>query len=210
MNCDRIANVYRWIEYAVFGGALQRRRTAFLGDVSQSRKVLALGDGDGRALVRLLACAPRAHITYVDASAQMLRLARDRVAAQGTASDMQRIVFLHADARALNLEERVYDLIVTHFFLDCFHEQDLRLVVEKIARAAAPEAHWIVSEFRPAHRFAKILIPIMYAFFAYAANLQTRRLVDHHPHLLTEHFQMARAQYALGGLLASELWVRPG
>ncbi len=50
VNCDRIARWYRWIEYAGFGRALERRREAFLDDVSDARRVLALGDGDGRAL----------------------------------------------------------------------------------------------------------------------------------------------------------------
>ena len=76
MNCDRIARWYRWIEYAGFGRTLERRRQAFLSDLADARRVLALGDGDGRALAPLLAAAPYARVDYIDVSARMLELAR--------------------------------------------------------------------------------------------------------------------------------------
>jgi len=203
MNCDRIAGLYRWIEYAAFGKALERRRTALLREVSGTRRVLALGDGDGRTLVRLLNCAPQARVTYVDVSAKMLALARARVQANA-----DRVEFRQADARVMELDERRYDVIVTHFFLDCFDGRDLPLLVDRIARAAAPEARWIVSEFRPANSLARMLIAIMYVFFGSIAELRTRRLVDHHPHLLRNGFQLQHAEYGWTGMLASELWIR--
>src|SRR5262249_34847043 len=43
MNCDRLARAYRWLEYAVFGRALEHRRTAFLGELSEAQRILALG-----------------------------------------------------------------------------------------------------------------------------------------------------------------------
>jgi len=205
MNCDRIASVYRWLEYAAFGRALERRRTAFLGEVSAARRALALGDGDGRALAALVAAAPEARIDYVDASAKMLELAQARA---GT----DRVDYRRADARGPafgeTLSESEYDLIVTHFFLDCFDERELPRLVARTARAATPSARWIVSEFRPATGFAKFLIAVMYAFFGKATGLQTRRLVDHHPHLLREGFRLRRTQQAWAGMLTSELWVR--
>ena len=82
MNCDRIARWYRWIEYAGFGRALEQRREAFLKDVSDARRILALGDGDGRALAALLEAAPHACVDYIDVSARMLELARARAGSE--------------------------------------------------------------------------------------------------------------------------------
>ena len=206
MNCDPIARLYRWIEYAVFGKSLQRRRKASLGSVPDARRVLALGDGDGRALVTLLQSAPEAHVTYVDVSAKMLKLARSRTLAKP--ENAERVEFRQHDARVLPLEQGRYDVIVTHFFLDCFDESDLPWLIDKIASAAAPEARWIISEFRPAHRFAGLLIPVMYAFFGRAAGLKTRRLIDHHPHLSRNGFRLRQSEHTWDGMLASELWVR--
>lgn len=201
MNCDRVARLYRWLEYAVFGRALERTRTALLGELAAARRVLALGDGDGRALAALVAAAPSARVDYVDASAKMLELARARVR-DG------RVSFRQADAREARFPDSDYDAIVTHFFFDCFDQQELPAVIASAARAAAPRAAWIVSEFRPVTSTARLLIAIMYAFFGAATGLKTRRLVDHHPQLQRQGFRLQRAEHSWGGMLASELWVR--
>jgi SAM-dependent methyltransferase len=201
MNCDRIARLYRWLEYAVFGRTLERARTALLGEISNTRRVLALGAGDGRALEALVAVAPGARIDYVDRSAKMLQLARTRVRSP-------RVNFRQADARQASFPDTEYDGLVTHFFFDCFDQQELPLVIANAAAAAAPEAAWIVSEFRPASPAARLLIAVMYKFFGAATGLKTRRLVDHHPLLERHGFRLARAQPAWGGMIVSEMWVR--
>jgi ubiquinone/menaquinone biosynthesis C-methylase UbiE len=201
MNCDRIAALYRWLEYAAFGRALEQRRTAFLDEASGARRVLALGDGDGRALAALLAAVPQARVDYVDASAKMLELARARAGAD-------RVHYRRADALVLQLGDSEYDLVITHFFLDCFNDAELNALVERTARSAAPSARWIVSEFRPATIFARPLIAVMYAFFRGVTGLTTRRLADHHPHLMRHGFRLQRVEKTWAGMLASELWVR--
>ena len=195
MNCDRIARWYRWLEYAGFGRALERRREAFLSDVANARRVLVLGDGDGRALAALLAAAPNAHIDYVDVSARMLQLARQRAGSV-------RATYHHGDALTAPLPTAEYDLIVTHFFLDCLDEEDQARLVARVTRAAAPQARWLVSEFRK----PGLLVGLLYLFFRAATGLRTRRLVDHHPLFQHSGFRLARSESAWRGLLASELW----
>jgi SAM-dependent methyltransferase len=197
VNCDRIARWYRWLEYAGFGRALERRREAFLSDVSDARRVLALGDGDGRALAALLAAAPHACVDYVDVSARMLELARARA---GT----NHVNYRCEDARIAPLAEAEYDLIVAHFFLDCFDEADLEPLIARLADATAPQARWLISEFRG----NDWLVRTLYVFFRVATGLRTRRLVDHHPLLNRHGFRLVRRQDAWRGLLASELWVQ--
>jgi hypothetical protein len=134
----------------------------------------------------------------------MLELAKARV----DRADANRVEFLQADARDAQWEESAYDLIVTHFFLDCFDQGDLPMLVDQIACAANPEARWIVSEFRPANRAGRLCIATMYLFFGMATDLETRSLADHHPHLLRKGFRLRRSELAWGGMLASELWIR--
>jgi len=197
MNCDRIARWYRWFEYAGFGRALERRREAFLSDVSDARRVLALGDGDGRALAALLAAAPGACVDYIDISARMLELARARA---GT----QHVNYRSDDARTVPLPAAQYDLIVTHFFLDCFDEADLEPLIARMSDAATPQARWLISEFRG----KGWLIHALSLFFRVATGLRTRRLVDHHPLLKLHGFHLMRREIAWRGILASELWLR--
>jgi ubiquinone/menaquinone biosynthesis C-methylase UbiE len=199
MNCDRLARAYRWLEYLAFGRALERRRFRFLADAAGARRALILGDGDGRFLARF-AAASQASIDYVDVSAHMLDLARNRA---GT----RRIAYRHADALTLSLAPATYDLIATHFFLDCFNKRDLERLVERAARAAQPGALWLVSEFRQPS-WAAPLLTALYLFFRATTGLATRRLTDHRPLLVKHGFRLKREETARLGLLASELWVR--
>jgi ubiquinone/menaquinone biosynthesis C-methylase UbiE len=197
VNCDRIARWYRWFEYVAFGRALEHRREAFLSDMSTARRALVLGDGDGRALAALLAAAPYAQIDYVDISARMLGLARQR-------ADSIRVTFHHGDALTTPLPTAEFDLIVTHFFLDCLDEEDQNRLVAHVTRAATPQARWLVSEFRK----PGLLVSLLYLFFHTATGLQTRHLADHHPLFERYGFHLARSESAWRGLLASELWER--
>lgn len=197
MNCDRIARAYRWIEYLVYGRELERRRFRYLADVAGARRALLLGDGDGRFLARFRA-ASQASVDCVDSSARMLELARAR-AGDGC------IRYFHADALTLALEGSTYDLIVAHFFLDCFNAPELELLIERVAASAQPGAFWLISEFRQP-LWARPLLATMYLFFRAAADLENNRLVDHRPLLRRRGFTLLREETSRAGFIASELW----
>lgn len=199
MNCDRIARVYRWLEYIAFRRELERRRFHFLPEVTGARRALVLGDGDGRFLARFTAIS-EASVDCVDLSARMLDLARSR------AGD-RRVAYYHGDALTLPLESSVYDLIVTHFFLDCFTARQLEHIVERVHQAAPPGALWLISEFREP-RWARALLRALYFFFRVTTGLEASRLIDHRPLLRQRGFRLIREEVSRRGLLASELWER--
>jgi ubiquinone/menaquinone biosynthesis C-methylase UbiE len=206
VNCDRIARWYRWLEYLGFGTELERRRRAFLPEVAGARRALVLGDGDGRFLARLAELYPWASIDYIDLSRRMLELARGR-----TGRDS--VTYYQADALTVPLDGGEYDLIVTHFFLDCFDEDDSAKLVKRISSAACSHAQWMISEFRqpePGWRavWAKLWLRGLYLFFKLTTGLENQRLFDHHPLLERYGFRLKRQEAALFGLLASELWIR--
>ncbi len=155
MNCDPIARAYRWIEYLAFGRTLERTRFRYLSEVASARRALILGDGDGRFLGRFVAVS-QASAECVDSSARMLEL---RPIPRGN-----RPRELHACRRAYRAPRAGrYDLIVTHFFLDCF-DADLNRLIDRVT-CAAQRAMWLISEFRePA--WARPLLAAMYLFFA--------------------------------------------
>lgn len=203
MNCDPIARWYWWLEYIGFGGALERRRYAFLNDVADARHALVLGEGDGRFLVRLVPLMfrhPGATIDYVDVSGRMLDLARSR------AGDLPNYIL--GDALAIPLPTARYDLVVTHFFLDCFDERDAAALVDRVSASATGDARWLVSEFRDSGWLARTWIALLYAFFRITTGLTTNRLIDHHPLLRRGGFVLEKSESARGGMLVSELWRR--
>lgn len=168
--------------------------------MQDARRALVLGDGDGRFLARLLAANPGVAADYVDASGRMLQLARERT---GSA----RVEYRQGDALTLPLAPAEYDLIATHFFLDCFDEAGARALISRVTAAARPGARWIVSEFRQPWWAAPILGGL-YLFFRVTTGLRTSRLVDHRPLLQEQGYRLERVEESWFGLLASELWVR--
>ncbi len=208
MSFDRIARSYRWLEYGAFGRELERRRSRYLGDLSGRQRALVLGDGDGRFLATLTARHPGMRIDYIDGSAKMLALARQRI------SKTANVQFYHADAMHWQYRDAEYDLVATHFFLDCFTNEQLRTLIAKVAAATQADALWIVSEFRHATGAGiasvrtKAWIAILYRFFRLTANLQVDRLPDYGP-ILTQHaFRLLREERVAHDLLVSQLWVR--
>jgi ubiquinone/menaquinone biosynthesis C-methylase UbiE len=209
MNCDRVAPLYRVAEYGCFGRALERRRSAFLTDLASSRRTLICGGGDGRFLAGLLRANPDVEIDFVDLSSGMIRLAEKRSQALGT-SHSNRVTFHAEDIRDFRPRSS-YDLIATHFFLDCFSEAEIGGVVSRIAEWSDPGALWIVSEFRvAAHGLNRLwtaaVVKSLYAAFRIATGLRVTRLPNHARALREHGFRMLAEQIAFGGLLCSTAW----
>jgi ubiquinone/menaquinone biosynthesis C-methylase UbiE len=208
MNCDFIAPLYRWLEYATFGRTLQRRRREFLGLLGDAQSALIIGDGDGRFLAELHRRYPECEVDSIDLSARMLSLARSRTRSS-------RIHFLQADARFVEFPRAQYDLIVTHFFLDCLSDSDAAAFITRASAGAAMNARWIVSEFRmPSHGWpalhAALWLKTMYFFFLLTTGLAINRLPRYRQHLAAQGFILEREVTERFGMVASESWIRIG
>lgn len=209
MNIDRMARWYRWMEYAALGRALERRRFAFLDRLVNARRVLILGEGDGRALARLLVVAPQAEVDVVEVSGKMIELARQRT------GNCERVRFRQEDALGAALPGNHYDGVVTLFLLDCFDEREAGILIRRLASAMTPEGRWLVSEFAIPERgwrrwHARVWIWVLYRFFGIATGLRTRALPP--IERLMREAGMRRLEFSeeRGGLLRSEVWGRAG
>lgn len=99
----------------------------FVGRI-QRRRILDVGTGTGRAA--LLFARGGARVTAVDASEQMLDVARARAAAQGVGS----IRFAVGDAHALEFPDRSFDVVCCLRVL--MHTPQWRVVVGELCRVA--------------------------------------------------------------------------
>jgi ubiquinone/menaquinone biosynthesis C-methylase UbiE len=213
MNCDPIAPLYRWLEYAVFGRALERCRVSHLEGLESPRRALVAGDGDGRFLKALALRFPKTSIDYVDVSSGMLALARKRAGLR-SGPDVPPINFYQCDVRSIDWGDHYYDLIACHFLFDVFEPAELSKVVDRLSQAAAPQAHWIVSEFDlPASGLqrvrAKLLVQIMYRFFRIATGLVNQELPHWRPLLRSKGFSCEISSKQRGGFIVSERWIGP-
>ena len=83
MNCDRIARWYEPAEHLSFRGTLESRRFAYVKQLRESRRAMLCGGGDGRFLAGLLEANPSIEVTYVDLSAEMVKIAEHRITRLG-------------------------------------------------------------------------------------------------------------------------------
>jgi SAM-dependent methyltransferase len=194
------------MEYVSFGRALERCRFAQLPSLLEARQALVYGDGDGRFLELLLQCNPGIHVDVVDSSAAMLALARARVLRVGAGD---RVRFFQTDALRFSPPEQ-YDLVVTHFFLDCFDEAELEILLQRVRPHVRAGALWLVSEFAIPRGWAEMpsraLITGLYGAFALLTGLRTRSLPDYAGLLRQAGFARRCERSWLHGLLRSEIW----
>ncbi len=205
-NFNRLARLYPWMELATFGPWLTRCRFTFLPELRASRSAIVLGDGDGRFTARLLSENPLVHIDAVDSSESML-LALNRNAGIHSA----RVRIHQADARTWQPPSSPYDLIVTHFFLDCLTTDEITALAARLHSSLTPTAIWVVSDFAiPSGWFggliARPLITGLYLAFGLLTGLRVRRLPDHRNAFRQAGFALLRQHPRLGGLLVGELW----
>lgn len=211
MSFDRLAPHYGWMERVLAGGKLQAMRTCWLDAFPAPRRALLAGEGNGRFLVELLRAVPSVEIVCVDASSAMHSATRRRMENAGLFES--KVQFLHAQLPHRSLATGDFDLIVTHFFLDCFPPDQLALVVMNLAAAATREAHWLLADFcLPASGLARVrahwILSLMYAFFRQVTRLPAKELTAPDNLLIAQGFRLKRRCFTEWGLIHSDQWQR--
>jgi ubiquinone/menaquinone biosynthesis C-methylase UbiE len=206
MSFDRLARRYSAMEWLLAGRKLQTCRTAFLEDAARARSILLVGEGHGKFLEVLCRAAPEATISYVDASVEMGRVARARL----TTHEQNRVLFHSIPIMQFEPGQK-FDLIVTHFFLDCFAEEELGAVIERLAHFLLPEAAWIIADFQVPRQGwrrwrAQAILALAYSFFRMATQLAARRLVSPQALLQAQGLNLETRLEFNFGLLYAELW----
>ena len=210
-NFDSIARPYRWLEYSTLGLSLQRCRTHFLPKLLECRQALVLGDGDGRFLAELYAAHPILCATAVDTSAAMLGLLLRRCEAVAVSVE-NRLRICNCNALEFTPSSET-DLVVAHFFFDCFSQSDLNIFIDRIAKHVRPNTLWLVSDFRiPASLMrlpARVFIHSLYVAFGILTGLRATRLPDHATPLAGAGLIRIAQHNSLAGILTTELWQAP-
>jgi ubiquinone/menaquinone biosynthesis C-methylase UbiE len=210
VSFDTLAPWYRTLEWIAFGDTLQRSRVACLGEIAAPRRALIVGEGNGRFVCELLRLYRGVEVDCIDESERMSQSARKRLDRElpGRAESVR---FLHQDITSWTPPERHYDLLVTHFVLDCFPEAALTSIIRKLARAATDDANWLLADFCvPANGMAKLRarawLAAMYLFFRVTARIPASELIDPTPTLRAEGFALVRQHLLRKGMLKSEIW----
>ncbi len=208
---DGIAPFYDALEWLTAGRVVQRARTAHLSRVPPCGRMLLAGEGHGKWLAVLARERPALELCYLDASAAMARVAQRRLAREGRGS--ARVDFVVGDVMEAELPVAAFDAVSTQFFLDCFTPAQLPAVVEKLSRAARPDAVWLDADFcLPTsgwRRTRAVAVHwLMHAFFRRVTRLPARKWTDPAP-LLEAAGWLREATLGFNfGLVRSEAWRR--
>lgn len=210
---DHLAGVYRSLEYLAFGSTLEHARNAFLGDspreLEGAERMLILGEGDGRFLVELVRRYPGVRVDCIDESRAMLARAERRLQTLGPEAGAS-VRFLRGDVRSLTLPGAGYNVLVTHFFLDCFTVATLQALLPRLATALKPGGRWLLADFhlpesRPARLYRQGWLRVLYTFFRWQTGLEAKELVDPLPLLLAQGLTPTKAWRGRGGFVRSLL-----
>lgn len=211
MSFDTLAPIYRGMETVTAGRIMQDCRTSFLTATANCRRALLLGEGPGRFLVELLRTNPEVEVTCIERSPRMIQVALRHLSRQGL--DHARVTFVSADALAWLPPAEKFDLVATHFFLDCFQPEELALLVPKIASCTDDGAHWLLSDFRMpecgwrAWR-ARLILSVLYAFFRLTTGLSASHLTPPDTFLEVAGFRLVKRRLNNFDLVHSDLWRR--
>lgn len=205
-NFNRLARVYRLLEWFTFGPLLSQCRCAYLVEMKNRRAALVLGDGDGRFTAQLLKQNPNIAVEAVDASDAMLRRLMQRAGLNAG-----RVHAHLADARQLHLAPRELDLVATHFFLDCLTTVEVESLAMRLRETMTSNAVWVVSEFAiPDNWYGRLIarpiVTALYVAFGFLSGLTVRELPGHREALQRAGFVLTRQRKRVWGLLVSELW----
>jgi len=141
----------------------------------------------------------------------MLDVTRARISELGL--DAGNVEFVHADLVGWTPPGNSFDLIVTHFVLDCFTERQLELILARLAHAATADARWLAADFRepekgPARWRAQAILAVMYIFFRWATGIAAERLPAIDALMGRQGFVLRERRIFEWGLLQSDLWGR--
>jgi cyclopropane fatty-acyl-phospholipid synthase-like methyltransferase len=203
---DLVARFYPLLEQAVFGSQLSRARRSFISRVTEGRKILLIGEGNGRFLFEVVKQDSSASITVVDSSARMLAAASRRIA---TADCCSRIELIPADILEWQ-SARGYDRIVTHFVLDLFPPDGIRRLIEKISQLAMEDCLWINVDFASGKQSLprRFLMWAQYRFFRAFAGIEASRLTDARPLIRNANWKILETRSLSSGLISATLLSR--
>lgn len=181
-----------------------RARLALLPELRTAKRILIIGEGDGRFLAALHRQNPDSNVVVIDRSRRMLDRAARRLPA--CASNVR---FIQHDATEFlaTLEPSTrFDAIVTLFVLDCLTATEVETMVQCAVRRLTPGGAWLWADFAvpqswPLRWVAKVMLRLLYWFFRATTDTSGSTLVDVRPVFTHVGLRVQTSAFALGGLV---------
>ena len=210
-----LAGSYSFWEYLCFGKKLQQCRKTHWKEMEDCKRILLLGDGDGRFSSFLAQKKPSLKISILEASPSMTKVARRRRRKLGVTEDNFSII--GKDILNWQFEdEKPFDAVVAQFFFDSFSENEVIQIIDKISSSLKPGGKLLVSEFhvpddtRIGNWRARMTLRFLYFVFRILTGLKTRELATYRIQLEKRGFQLNKAAFYSHKSLVSQVFRAPG
>ncbi|MEM6842761.1 MAG: class I SAM-dependent methyltransferase [Bacteroidota bacterium] len=212
---DRIAPAYDFLGYLAFGGTLRRAQQHFLSVIPPHSHVLVIGGGSGKVVLDLLDRAEVHQLTYVEASAVMLRRAERRITNYQQAKpnvSVPPVTFINGTERDIPSSEK-YRVVITNFVLDMYEGNALDRMMQQIDALLWPDAYWLFTDFRYSSQSAqrwwqKPLAGLMYLFFKITANILIQALPNYDTHFDRLGWKAEQHHSFFGDFITSQVYRR--
>lgn len=198
-NFNKIAWCYDFLARLVFGKNLLWAQCYFVDRISAKSSVLIMGGGTGQLVSAMVMHDPTQKITFVEASEEMIRRARQSVPSPtinwicGTEED---------------IPDESYDVIITPFFLDLFSDTRLAKVVSILNSKLSNSGSWIATDFVAEAWWHSIFLKVMYGFFKVACNLETTHLPEWQSQIAKAGYQKVHEKYFYRSFIKSIVYQR--
>ena len=206
---NKIAPFYHAVSMICSFNRIHKSQIWLLSKGMKFSKVLIIGGGDGRFLLEAMKQGLSEQYYYIDISNAMIKLAQGKIEKQSNLS-LNSVVFICGSYQDIP-KNRKFDLIVTPYFLDCFSDDELFLVVAKLHTQLTIEGTWFFTDFNIPEDITrsfifKNIIQILYRFFNLFCDLEVNHLPDFNKEFCKYKFSILHEKYFLGGLLVSRIY----
>jgi len=195
---DFLAPFYDGLARLFIGKDIVNSQLYFLKSFKGCNHLLILGGGSGWILDFIGREFPDLKIDYIDISPMMINSARKKYGGN------KNINFIQGSES--NIPDRLYDCIITNFYLDMFHERSLKVVIQKIKRSLTENAFWVVTDFVNERRQHRIMLGWMYQFFQLIARIEATHLSDWQNQMVIAEYRIVESKNFKSGFIKSNLY----
>ncbi|MCB0487383.1 MAG: class I SAM-dependent methyltransferase [Cyclobacteriaceae bacterium] len=194
---DKIAPVYDFIASIVFCGAIRRAQETHLNEIPANAKVLVLGGGSGKWMGRMFQLNPGCTVCFIEASSRMLTLAK-----KNNSKHSQQIEFIHGTH--LDIPVVQFDVVVTHFFLDMFSDDNMIDLIAQIKQRMRENGIWLVADFVNGRWWLNLLLLVMYSFFRLVGAIDAMKLPGWQSAIKDCGFFVVQSKHFFGGFISCQ------
>lgn len=198
---NKIAIIYDWLANVVFGKSLRDSQRWYLSKIRSEDHVLVIGGGSGAILPDIFRAQPNVSVCYVDASSEMIRLAKEKI------SSAEQVTFIHGTTE--DIPSTSFDVIITNFFLDQFTEEELVPLINSPLKSLRSGGIWIATDFVETGRKShQLLLKLMYVFFGFCTGISANKLPRWRCHLFEAGLVLHEAKHFSKGFVTSAVYFK--